>query len=227
MVVDETDDEAYNSWYSYEHVPERLAVPGFRRCRRFRAHGPGPLTTYLTMYDLTDLSVLTSPAYLERLNNPTPLTRATAPLSRLVARGAFVQHRRWNASGIGGVVAVSTLAVGVEDLDDSPEPLFDPAVEGTLGYSQALVGVSVLGSEPAAARARDSTDEGRISAGDDEIVEDLLVLEAASTAQLEGWNTRLAAAGLIRSSPARPWTGQIYRLMSVAVAADQGRPDQL
>ena len=61
-------------WYRNEHFPERLAVPGFRIGRRFEAVSGAP--RYFCYY-LTDTpEVLTSSAYLDRLNHPTPLTRA-------------------------------------------------------------------------------------------------------------------------------------------------------
>jgi len=66
----ETD---FDFWFKSEHFAERLSVPGFRLGRRFEALAGEP--RYFVYY-LTDTpEVLTSPAYLERLNNPTPLTR--------------------------------------------------------------------------------------------------------------------------------------------------------
>jgi hypothetical protein len=64
----------FESWYKFEHFPERLAVPGFRIGRRYEAITGAP--RYFCYY-LTDTpDVLTSAAYIERLNNPTPLTRS-------------------------------------------------------------------------------------------------------------------------------------------------------
>lgn len=63
----------FEFWYRGEHFPERLAVPGFRIGRRFEAVAGAP---HYFCYYLTDTpEVLTSAAYIERLNNPTPLTR--------------------------------------------------------------------------------------------------------------------------------------------------------
>ncbi len=64
----------FEFWYRSEHFPERLAVPGFRIGRRYEAISGAP---HYFCYYLTDTpGVLNSAAYLERLNNPTPLTRA-------------------------------------------------------------------------------------------------------------------------------------------------------
>lgn len=76
--------EAFYAWHDKEHVPERLAIPGFRRGRRYACPGHSP--EWFTMYEADDLAVLTSPAYLERLNAPTPATRSTVAHFRRTSR---------------------------------------------------------------------------------------------------------------------------------------------
>ena len=73
-VADEGRDPFYE-WHDKEHVPERLAIPGFRRGRRSTRPSHSP--EWFTMYEADDLSVVTSPRYLARLNAPTPATRRT------------------------------------------------------------------------------------------------------------------------------------------------------
>src|SRR5262249_15192194 len=51
----------FNDWYDVEHVPERLAVPGFINARRFVCIEGFP--RYLALYDLEAVDVLHSPAY--------------------------------------------------------------------------------------------------------------------------------------------------------------------
>ena len=82
-IADEGRDDFYE-WHDKEHVPERLAIPGFRRGRRFikRSHSP----EWFTMYEADDLSVVTSPAYLARLNAPTPATKRTLQYFRNTSR---------------------------------------------------------------------------------------------------------------------------------------------
>lgn len=78
MDVPAEQDDRFNAWYTHEHLPERLAVPGMLSARRYvrspRTSGPG--LRYLTMYEAADVEVLTSSAYLRQLDEPTPLTRA-------------------------------------------------------------------------------------------------------------------------------------------------------
>jgi hypothetical protein len=67
--------EQFYQWHDKEHIPERLAIPGFRRGRRYVKPGHSP--EWLTLYETDDLSVMVSPEYLRRLNSPTPGTVKT------------------------------------------------------------------------------------------------------------------------------------------------------
>jgi hypothetical protein len=75
----------HDDWHTHEHLPERLAIPGFVRGTRWAAvHGqPG----YLVMYEVEGLATLASSAYLERLNNPSPWTSKMMPHYRGMIRG--------------------------------------------------------------------------------------------------------------------------------------------
>jgi hypothetical protein len=63
----------FEAWYQGEHLIERLAVPGFLFGRRYKgvAGTPG----FFCFYLVETPAVLTSKSYLERLDNPTPMTR--------------------------------------------------------------------------------------------------------------------------------------------------------
>ena len=74
-IVEEKEIE-YNEWHSKEHMPERMSLPGF--LRGLRAVGiPGTNLNhkYFMMYEAERKEVFTSRKYLERLNNPTKLTK--------------------------------------------------------------------------------------------------------------------------------------------------------
>ncbi len=63
-------DEFLN-WHTYEHMPERIAIPGFLRGRR--GHAPdSPLHPFLTLYESDDVRTFGAPEYFARLNSPTP-----------------------------------------------------------------------------------------------------------------------------------------------------------
>jgi hypothetical protein len=79
--------EEFNAWYDSEHLPERLAIPGFRSARRWVADlAPGE-GRYLATYELDSEAVLASPEYLARFAGATPWTRRCL--------GKAVVFRRW------------------------------------------------------------------------------------------------------------------------------------
>jgi len=62
------DEDELNRWYDIEHVPERLALPGFRSAARYRsAERAG---RYLAVYELDEPAVATSPEYMARPQTP-------------------------------------------------------------------------------------------------------------------------------------------------------------
>ncbi|OQV00595.1 hypothetical protein CLAIMM_06073 [Cladophialophora immunda] len=100
-----------NDWWTYEHLPERLALPGFHRTRRYYSSSPpikeGPETeggggddqvravglassysNYMVVYEVSSLAALTSPEYMHALNNPTPGTRKYMRVLSSMSRSA-------------------------------------------------------------------------------------------------------------------------------------------
>jgi hypothetical protein len=70
----------FERWYIREHLQERVAVPGFRFGRRYELASGGD-RRFFAFYEVESPDVLSSPAYLERLNAPTPWTGETMRLA--------------------------------------------------------------------------------------------------------------------------------------------------
>lgn len=67
-------EEEFNEWYDEEHLPERLAVPGFESGHRYVCISGA--SRYLAMYDLASPQVLETPEYLGvSLERSSPWTR--------------------------------------------------------------------------------------------------------------------------------------------------------
>jgi hypothetical protein len=98
-VVPEAISE-HDEWHTHEHLPERLSIPGFVRGTRWAALLGQP--RYFVMYEVERLATLTSQAYLERLNNPSPWTSKIMPFYRGMTRG-FCSVTGSFGSGIGHV----------------------------------------------------------------------------------------------------------------------------
>jgi len=88
----------HDQWHTQEHLPERLSIPGFVRGTRWVALQGQP--QYFVMYEVEHLATLSSAAYLERLNHPSPWTAKIMPHYRGMARG-FCSVTRSFGSGIG------------------------------------------------------------------------------------------------------------------------------
>lgn len=110
--VDEHDD-----WHTHEHLPERLSIPGFLRGTRWTAAG-GNGPRYCVLYEVEQLATLTSAAYLERLNQPTPWTSRMMPSYRGMVRGLCTVSGSFG-HGLGG----AALLVRLEPLADAASAL--------------------------------------------------------------------------------------------------------
>ena len=66
-------EEDFAAWHVREHIPERVGLPGFLRCRRYVALDGFP--KYFNFYETMTSDDLSSPAYRARLDAPTEWTR--------------------------------------------------------------------------------------------------------------------------------------------------------
>lgn len=80
-------EEEFNAWYDDEHLPERLAITGFRSARRWVADVAPGEGKYLATYELDSAQVLTSAEYLLRFENATSWTRRCL--------GKTIVFKRW------------------------------------------------------------------------------------------------------------------------------------
>ena len=115
-------EEEFNAWYDTEHLPERLAIPGFRSARRWIADCAPGEGKYLATYELDSPAVLQSPAYIARYNGATPWTQRCL--------GRCVLFRRWACEQLGGAdpqpLARAVLLIA------SPAEMAAPEIAGAL-----------------------------------------------------------------------------------------------
>lgn len=165
---DRTDAIAddYERWYMTEHIPERLAVPGFQTARRYEAIDAD--RRFFTFYEVDSPDVLTSPDYLARLGDPTELTRTIMPNFTGMVRSVFIEKAR-EGSGAGGGAVVLRYANGAPA--DLPRAVIAgvPAAE-ILG---ARVWQAAPGNKPA------DTAESRTRPQPDVVANGAIVIETA------------------------------------------------
>jgi hypothetical protein len=122
--------EEWEEWHSVEHMPERLAIPGFLRGTRCIALSGEP--SYFVLYEASSLATLTTGAYVERLNNPTPWSRKMMPCHRNMVRSMCLVR-----DGYGGGVPRMLATVRLSR-----------APTGQLPRGKGLTGAHFLESQP-------------------------------------------------------------------------------
>ena len=101
----------YMEWHTREHMPERLSIPGFLVGKRLINHTVERYR-YGTIYTGRDVEVFRSPAYLERLNNPTEWSGRVQPFFRNFLR---VACDRIASAGHGDGGAMATIRLDLVD----------------------------------------------------------------------------------------------------------------
>jgi hypothetical protein len=65
-------DEDFNDWYETEHIPVRMAIPGFSHAVRYVQDAEGP--RYLAAYHLDDMAALDTAEYKALKSDPSERT---------------------------------------------------------------------------------------------------------------------------------------------------------
>ena len=161
----------WTEWHDREHIPERLSVPGFLRLRRYVALGAGPRFFYF--YETADLDILQSPAYLERLGNPTPWTKRCMQYvinnKRTACRVAATI-----GDGLGGVLEVVDLAPEAGRVESLRRWLLETALPGAVART-GMIAAHLGEPDPAATTVR--TDEKKLLQAPDAIARWLVMVE--------------------------------------------------
>lgn len=109
-------DAEFREWYHREHIPERVAMPGWRNGRRYRKLGRGK-HRYLAAYDVERLACFDDPVYRHALDNPSDWTQRMMREFRNFVR-ATSRVRFSSGEVLGTVVATVRYAPGTGDAEE-------------------------------------------------------------------------------------------------------------
>ncbi len=193
----------HDDWHTREHLPERLAIPGFVRGTRWTRERGSP--RYCVIYDVTAPDVLESPAYRERLDHPSPWT------TRMMARYAGMRRTlcevvAGGGEAVGGWSLVAPFAPDEGRFDEVRRWLVDDALPAAIPR-RGLASWRLLVNTRDAAMTREQAIRGR-----DGSVAFALVVTGYDEAAI----TELAARDL--AAPRWAWQGAnrvepaVYRL---------------
>ena len=167
-------------WHNREHIPERVGVPGFLRGRRYRAVEAEP--RWFVFYETESLAVLSSPAYLARLNDPTPWTRRQMPAFRNVARAICAVHASTGA-GVGGH-ALTVRADAAPEREEELRRWLTAECLPAVGAAPGIVGAHLATADRAASTVE--TEEKRRRGEPDEVPGWVVLVEGCSHDALAG-----------------------------------------
>lgn len=214
--------DEYMEWHTREHMPERLSIPGFTLGKRLINHDHERYR-YGTVYCGDDVEVFRSPAYLERLNNPTPWSLQVQPRFRNFLRVACL---RLASQGIGEGGAMATLRFDFADGADRASEDRLRAGADTLAFSLLAVRgaccahVAVARTEVSGVRTRETELRPEMR---ERAFDALVLVEGSGLPELEASvpeiERRVADSGCGLVNPVT----LVYNLAYQLSAADMGR----
>ena len=190
-IAEEAEDD-FIAWHIGEHIPERVAVPGFLRGRRYVAERGAP--KYFNFYETDTPDALTSPDYLARLNAPSDWTKRVVRHFRDTSRTVCAVAA---SHGLGDGTYVATLQLVARGERTAFLTAIREVVMEPLRQAPSIVAVHLL--EGQGGGGTGATAEKALRGQPDQIADWILLVEAVEPRPLEAAlaehasQTRLAA----------------------------------
>ncbi len=218
--VEPSGEAEFNDWYLKEHLPERVAVPGFLDGRRYRACADEHSPRYVALYEAETPAVFASSDYLARLDNPTPWTRRVMSSFRGMHR-TVCRVRRLCGAGYGGCLGLVRLSPDKHGGEALERYIADELVP-ELGGRTGILRAQFWQAEPGLSRV--DALEAAYRPGEDATADWLLVVEgvdetALRHSGLEEIPERVVAAGAHSASLLG-----LYRLLALLVKETMEAP---
>jgi len=189
--IDPAMRDACDDWYVGRHIADRIAVPGWRRVRRFQAmQATRPET--LALYEVREPEDLVSDDYLRLQRNVDATDIRMRGAFRNVVRDTFVVRHSAGA-GEGGTLLSLRFRPDAATPDEAAARALAGQVAAGLMARQGVVAVHVLQQAP---QYRDIHDAHRKSGSDDARVSWVLFVETTD------YRHARAAGDWLRQQPA-------------------------
>jgi hypothetical protein len=195
----------FDRWHTYEHMPERVGVPGFRQARRYMNW---QLKSHLcfTMYEGAHTETFRSPGYLARLNDPTPWTRRVGAAQTDFLRGAFEVLLSLGA-GLGG--AIGTFRIRIEGAGREQTTTALRHACGDVMALHGVVGVHLGVAKQDVTGVRTTEMDNRPSTTAENMLDTVVLVESIGLEELEavlaavGQRLRVPGASAAEAEPYR------------------------
>jgi len=180
----------FYAWHGEEHMPERVAIPGFQNGRRFMAKTAD--LQFFTLYETQSPEVFSGAHYKARLDNPTPRTLSAVRHFRNVARSLcrVLITRKASESGIGQAGLIATLRYDVDESQEAAHlDVFQQTIVPRLATSAGVCTVSLLVADRTASGYVNAEQRAR---GTVNAVPSIVLL-------VEGWADEVSFSNLLNS----------------------------
>lgn len=204
--IDPGMEPEWHRWHTYEHMPERVGIPGFLAGRRYMSDDAAEHRCF-TLYEGEDLPVFSSPAYHERLNAPTEWTRKMSPAFRNFMRGAC---RRVATAGAGHGYGGSVLTIRLEPTA-TPDGAAAQSTVDRIARVDGVIGAHVGLCDRAVTRT-ETNERALRSATGEQPLDGVVVVEAFARAALEAAAPEIEAMVASGGFGFRPTVRQTYDL---------------
>lgn len=133
-IADAALQAEYEAWHSFEHVPERVGLPGFVQARRWRSlERPAGAPLYFTWYELDSLAALNHARYHDVFAQPTPWTaRMRVQLTEFLRLPCELR----GAHGVSSAARLVTLQLRARD--DAAGQALDGLLRAAVGRGNAV-----------------------------------------------------------------------------------------
>ena len=188
----------HDHWHSHEHIEERLSIPGFLRATRWRDCNRE--NSYFVMYEVENIGVLSSPAYLERLNHPSPWTTQIMNQYRGMQRGLCK-----NIISAGGGLGQGMLTIHFQPIDGKKADFFawlENEILPVFPFKPGLASIDLYASGITPQMTKEQTIRGKdhdvqwvlLASGYDMKTLEKLAEETLSTQQFENNGARIVSS---------------------------------
>jgi len=158
LYYDITGDNAdHDDWHTYEHMHERLSIPGFLRGTRWVAKSGTP--KYLIIYEVAGVEAANSTEYLARLNDATPWTASMMSRFRGMIRG-FCSVAASSGFGLGNA-ALSMRFLPVEGRQSELRDWLAEKVLPAMSSRRGMASVHLLQPAPRPPMTKEQAMRGR------------------------------------------------------------------
>jgi hypothetical protein len=215
--ITEKGEAEFVRWHIQEHIPERVGLRGFLRGRRYVAQQGHP--KYFNFYETETAQVLESPEYHDRLNAPTPWTRAVIKEFRDTSRTICEVI---TSQGFGEGAWIESIQInGAKDRESFARAVAAGLVQD-IAQRDGIVGVHF--AKGIDVQANTSTVESKLRNRPDEKCEWILLIEAVELSFLQALRTVACSDEVLRNlSPGAIVERGIYRLQYGLTHSELGR----